>query len=405
MHVALVMERVGGAAGGGGGSRLMLDLGLELQSLDHEVTIVTHNFEPETDYNDAAQRIPLRSVRTGPFQVRDGARAALRRVWRDMPRVAELVPGDVDVINAHEWPALRAARLAADRLDVPFVWTRHDHTIYERAVLAGQRTGVHGHRLLRLPRALVALPDLLDARRAAAIVVLDDLSAEMVRRAYRRPARVLRSGPSDQFFHPPDREAARRRLGIAPDVFLALGVGILYPQRRFEDVVRAIGLVSDPSIHAYIIGSDHIDPAYADTLTELIRAGGLGARVTLPRRPASEAELRDAYAAADVFVFPNDERQSWGLAPLEAIAAGTPVIVSAGAGVAEVLDERPGVRTVAARQPAAIAAALRASRNDASSTDVDATRRWLESELSIRRYAERMVEIFAAARANGSPFA
>jgi glycosyltransferase involved in cell wall biosynthesis len=257
-------------------------------------------------------------------------------------------------------------------------------------------------RLLRLPRALVALSDLLDARRAAAIVVHDHVSADMVRRSYRRTARVLRGGPSDHFFDPPNREAARRRLGIGSDVFLALGVGILYPQRRFEDLIRAVALVPDTSVRAHIIGSDHIDPAYAETLVALIRSERLESRVALPRRAVSEAELRDAYAAADVFVFPNDERQSWGLAPLEAVAAGTPVIVSAGAGVAEVLDRRPGIRTVAPRQPAAIAAALRAFRDDPASIGIGDTRGWLKSELSSRRYAERMVEIFTAARADSS---
>ncbi|MGH9903732.1 MAG: hypothetical protein ACRD68_18140, partial [Pyrinomonadaceae bacterium] len=43
----------------------------------------------------------------------------------EMRRLAPLVPTDADVVNAHEWPALRAGSLAAKRLGVPLVWTRN----------------------------------------------------------------------------------------------------------------------------------------------------------------------------------------------------------------------------------------------------------------------------------------
>ena len=94
-------------------------------------------------------------------------------------------------------------------------------------------------------------------------------------------------------------------------------------------------LADDPSIHALIAGSDHVDPAYADRLAAQITARDLAARVTLRRGSLSDAELKDTYAAADVFVI-QSERYAWGLAPLEAIASGTPVILTPGAGVHDV---------------------------------------------------------------------
>ena len=45
--------------------------------------------------------------------------ALARRYWLDMPKVARLVPADADVVNAHEWLALRPGRAAARRLSVP----------------------------------------------------------------------------------------------------------------------------------------------------------------------------------------------------------------------------------------------------------------------------------------------
>ncbi len=46
------------------------------------------------------------------------------------------------------------------------------------------------------------------------------------------------------------------------------------------------------------------------------------------------------------------QRYAWGLAPLEALASGTPVILTPGAGVYDVLAGRPGVQVVPARGPA-----------------------------------------------------
>ena len=97
-------------------------------------------------------------------------------------------------------------------------------------------------------------------------------------------------GPPAHFFDPPDRAAARARLGIPDDVFLVVGSGILVEHRRFEDLIEAMSLLADdPSIHALIAGSDHVDPAYADRLAAQIAARDLGARVTLPRRSLSDA--------------------------------------------------------------------------------------------------------------------
>ncbi len=112
------------------------------------------------------------------------------------------------------------------------------------------------------------------------------------------------------------------------------------------------------------------------------------------RAGAAEAVLRDAYAAADVFAFPNDSRQSWGLAPLEALAAGTPVIITTGAGVHEVLARRPGVTVIPEHDPAALARAIEVHMRSDHRSGAGPTRRWLEDELSVAAYAARMSALF-----------
>jgi glycosyltransferase involved in cell wall biosynthesis len=398
MHVALIHHHVGGEAGGGGGVRLMLELGLGLASVGHRVTVVCHDHLASSEFAYAADQLDIRALRTGVSEMPAGNAALARRYWLDMPKVARLVPRDADVVNAHEWLALRPGRIASHRLSIPLVWTRNDETPWERVVIPGMTLGGDPRASRRGLGAALTWRDPFDARRADKIVVLSQGQVEMVRRSYHKDAAVVPVGPPSQFFDPPDRKAARGRLGIPEGVFLVLGSGILVEHRRFETLVAAMALLADdPSIHALIMGSDHVDPAYADRLAADIAHRGLDDRVTLPRRSVSDQEMRDAYAAADVFVILS-QRYAWGLAPLEALASGTPVILTPGAGVYDVLNGRPGIRVVPADDAGATAEAIRQWRSGEGRSGLEATRGWLRQELAMDAYVQRMEEIYETAR-------
>lgn len=395
MHIALVNHHVGGKAGGGGGVRLMLELGAGLIKRGHRVTVACHDFLAGSEFSYAADQLDVRSVRQGPFELPAGNRALARRFWLDMPKVARLVPADADVINAHDWLALRPGRIAAGRLSAPLVWTRNNESLWERAIVP--RMAITGERSLprRVAHAALTWPDLLDARRANAIVVLSAQQAEMVDRSYRKDALIVPLGPPPHFFDPPDAAAARVRLGIPADTFLVAGVGTLVEHRRFEDLVDAMSLLADDShLHALIAGSDHEDRPYADRLAAYIGTREMTGRVTLPRASLSDAELKDVYAAADVFVILS-ERYAWGLAPLEALASGTPVILNRGSGVHEILAGRAGVQVLPARGPQALADAIRLWRTGEGRDGLESTRKWLREEYALDNYVARMEQIYA----------
>jgi glycosyltransferase involved in cell wall biosynthesis len=369
----------------------MLQLGLALQELGHRVMVACHDFDPETTPDRAAERLDIRAIRRGEVIPPVARGELLRRQWRGMPAVARLVPDEVDVVNAHEWPASRAARLNG----AVWVWTRNDDTAWERGLIPETTLFEKPSLPGRLARLVAGVPDVVDARSAASIVVLDTRNADAVRKAYHRDAEILRCGPPEVFFDPPERAAARRRFGVDEHTFLAAAVGVLFPHRRFEDLVRAAaGLPAELRVGVRIVGSDQQDGAYADMLEGLVAEAG--DRVRLERRAIPQDDLRDLYAAADVMVFPN-RRQAYGLAPLEALAGGTPVILSTGIGVGEVLAGRPGVLMVPPESPDEIAAALRIAIETDLRSAATGTREWMRTQLSNRRYAERMVEIYEEA--------
>jgi glycosyltransferase involved in cell wall biosynthesis len=111
------------------------------------------------------------------------------------------------------------------------------------------------------------------------------------------------------------------RLDIAAPYILF--VGRLNVRKNVETLVRAFGLIANKELLLVIAGppdSTTADlPAIAGTL-------GVGHRLRLLTAP-SENELRALYAGATLFCFPSFD-ESFGLPPIEAMASGTPVIVS-----------------------------------------------------------------------------
>ena len=122
----------------------------------------------------------------------------------------------------------------------------------------------------------------------------------------------------------------------------------------------------------------------------------------MPRRSVSDAEMKDTLVAADVFVILS-QRYAWGLAPLEAIASGTPVILTPGAGCTTSWPAAPACRwwrpRIRAARRTRSAAGARATVVRASRT----TRTWLREEYALDRYVERMEEIYESVRPGGAP--
>jgi glycosyltransferase involved in cell wall biosynthesis len=113
-----------------------------------------------------------------------------------------------------------------------------------------------------------------------------------------------------------------------------------------------------------------------------------------------EEALPPVYAAADLYVWPA-VREAYGLAMLEAQAAGLPVVAGAEGGVAEVVaDGRSGVLT-APRDPDAFAAAVREllERPERRQALAEGAARFVLEERSIGRAATELASALVAAAA------
>lgn len=145
-------------------------------------------------------------------------------------------------------------------------------------------------------------------------------------------------------------EGTGRRPQAAPEEFL-LNVGGSHRRKRLDHLIEAFsesvvsGAVS-ASLHLVIIG------AQGDEYVEELRAQSpVPDRIVLTGR-VPDAELVDWYKSCEMFVYPS-EYEGFGLGPLEAMAAGAPVLTYSNSALVEVLGEAaafatPGVEGIRA---------------------------------------------------------
>src|SRR5262249_18375700 len=143
-----------------------------------------------------------------------------------------------------------------------------------------------------------------------------------------------------EFTPPVARGQLRRRLALG-DVPLVVFLGKLTPRKHVNVLVQALAKMTEPACLA-IVGNDMGAEAAARSLVKRL---GLGARVVFVGLLTGRDRL-EALADADVVVYAS-EHEVFGLVPLEALLAGTPVVVADDSGRRELLRPVRGAGGVA----------------------------------------------------------
>ena len=163
---------------------------------------------------------------------------------------------------------------------------------------------------------------------------------------------------------PPDlgaREAMRHRLSVPATAPLALLVGRFKPRKGILEFIEAVALARAdyPNLHAAIVGSGHsASTAYKENMLGAIERAGISAAVIVAEDAFSDAEMVPLLHCADIVVQPS-YREGLGLAAIEALAAGRPVIAASVPGLTEVIRDGLEGLMVPPRDPGALAGAIR----------------------------------------------
>jgi glycosyltransferase involved in cell wall biosynthesis len=147
----------------------------------------------------------------------------------------------------------------------------------------------------------------------------------------------------------PDREQARPKIRgelVTPDgAVVILMVSRIESLKGHSTLLAALGRISDdPSWVCWIVGGSQ-RPHEQELLEDLgrqVRSLGVAGRV---RFVGPRADVPTVMAAADIYCQPNTGPEGFGLAFLEALYAGLPVITSGFGGAVEIVDQTCGVLT------------------------------------------------------------
>lgn len=243
--------------------------------------------------------------------------------WRARGRLARVIADrGIDVVVAHGcWPHLLVVR-AARRAGRPVVFWAHD-------LVDGR------HPLER--RAARTPPDLAVANARGTAAAL---------------ASVFPTAPTEVVFcpvSPPDAGMAGDRDAVRDELGTPRGDTVLVMACRMERLkghavlLEALGRLRDrPGWTAWVAGGAQRphERAYLEELQALTRSAGVADHV---RFLGQRGDVPRLLAASDIHCQPNTGPESFGIAFIEALYAGLPVVTSRLGGATEIVTEECGL--------------------------------------------------------------
>ena len=356
----LHVQRIGGI---GGSERHVLELlpalrerGLDARFLGLDNT----NAAPEPFYDVLSARgVPFERVACPQDLDLGLARRTSAAVRRFRP----------DVVHTHLVHADVYGTLAAATAGAKLVSTKHNDDPFR----AGR--GRYGERLL--------------THRAARVICITEALARFNREVVGLPPRKLRvvhyglDAPPETWGPPGGPE-------LAPEVPVLLAVCRLVPQKGVDVALRALPEIRErhPEAHLVVLGEGPL----RSQLTALAVAHGVEDAVSFPGRVGNVAWW---LTRAAVLVHPA-RWEGFGLALLEAMLSGRPVVASAVSSIPEIVVDGETGRLVPADDPFSLAEAVSdLLEHPARASAMGAAGRELAlAEFSVARMAERTAGVY-----------
>ena len=334
----------------GGMNVYVLQLAREFAAKGYEVDVFTRYHDPHdpkvVELEDGARVIHLDA---GPF---DAAKEDLFNYIpmfiRELCDFQQSEETRYDMIHSHYWLSGRVGMALSRKWNVPHATTFH--TLAKTKLRA--RVGEREPQLRQDIEALV-MSD------SDGIVVSTEEEKRDVISLYNAPphkVEVIPAGVNLEMFSPVEQDYARHELGIEEENII-LYVGRIEPLKGIDILIRAIPLLECANnLRVMVVGGNPGGDTEMERLKTIAEDLGIRDSVTFTG-PVPQDRLPAYYSAADIYVLPS-HAESFGLAALEAMACGTPVVVSRVGGLKTFVDSAETGYLVPWRCPEAFAQRL-----------------------------------------------
>jgi len=301
-------------AGIGGSGVVATELGKGLAARGHEVHFISS--EMPFRLEDLSERLFFHSVHPFPYPVLHSPLYDLALATRISEVVAE---HQLDLLHVHyAIPHAISAYLARQICPRPFRFI----------------TTLHGTdtRLVGLDPSYRPITQ-FSLQQSDGVTAVSRYLAEATREDFtlNQPITVIPNFVDTQRFQRRDLPPCYREHFARADEHLIVHVSNLRPVKRLEEVIRAFAQVQRALPARLVVVGDGPDRPLAERLVCELE---IADRVTFAGKIA---RVENVLAVADLFLMAS-EMESFGLAPLEALSCGVPVVGYAVGGVPEVVE-------------------------------------------------------------------
>jgi mannosylfructose-phosphate synthase len=342
-HGYVAAEPPLGAADTGGQVVYVLELSKKLAQLGYEVDIWTRRFEDQPEFDLINERVRIIRMPCGgkKFIGKEYLYHHLDEWAEHVLRFIKKRGLTYQFFDSHYWDAGYATCRLTEALDVPHVHTPHSLGLWKKQLMEKDTPDDAANFEKKYNFTERIRHETQIYRSCEAVIATTPLQVDMIVDDYGTPAEaahMIPPGYDDNRFFPvsaASRQTIRQRAGFEGKVVLALGR--LARNKGYDLLIEAFGVVAtrvpDAVLHLAIGGTElnSKEQTLLDELKALVVLLKLADRVHFGSY-IPDADLADYYRAADVFVL-SSRYEPFGMTAIEAMACGTPTIVTTHGGL------------------------------------------------------------------------
>ncbi|MHA2060981.1 MAG: glycosyltransferase family 4 protein [Candidatus Sifarchaeia archaeon] len=319
----------------GGLAAHVYDLSKALSNLGHKIYVITADF-PGTKETEVVGRVNVHRYDSYSYPGPDFITWAILMQQTMQEKAAELINvlhasgQQVDLIHAHDWLTGLAAIELKHGFRLPLVTTVHSTEL-------GRRNGLHddGQQMIHAIEKRLSFE-------SWRIIACSKYMADQIKYAYAISGNkidVIPNGVYTTKFKSVNGQSTvdssfRRKFATDPEK-IVLYVGRMVPEKGVNVLVGSIPQViaSMPNAKFIFVGDGYYRAQYMRIAYGL----GVAHKCYFTGFLEDDRDVQKLFTLADVCVFPS-LYEPFGIVALEAMAAGTPVIVSDIGGLSEIID-------------------------------------------------------------------
>jgi mannosylfructose-phosphate synthase len=326
----------------GGQVVFVLELAKQFAELGYRVDIVTRRFEDQPEFDDMGPGLRVWRIPFGgdEFIRKEDMHDHLDEFVDTFTAKLAETGTRYDTINSHYWDAGWAGQQIAENLGIPHVHTPHSLGWWKRKDMEGDPEEME--RTYRFEERI--RKEFLVYRRCDLIIATTHQQMEHLSSEYEVPdwrMTMIPPGIDESRYTPvdgPTTRALRRKLGFnRHDIYT---VGRAAKNKGYDLLIRALPVlreaVPDARLQLAVGAGNPKDRRKVEKWQALASELGVAHHITW-RGYITDDEMANHYRAAPVFALPS-RYEPFGMTAIEAMACGTPAVVTVNGGLEEMFD-------------------------------------------------------------------